>query len=470
MSTNTIIVRTELVRLLRGRWLLPLWFAFFALCAYAAWEGAAWSAQRGAAIAAIAAEERETHLARRTQIVEKVTSENKSFYGGALYATAMSFRATLPPGELALLTAGQAEGYPMAAKIFPFIASNTIFDAYIAGMENPSVLAAGRLDLAFVLVYLLPLLILAGSFDLWSFERERGMEPWLLAQPVTPARYLLAKAAARALLLVAPPALMLTAVLWVSAAPGPAALLLAGALTALYGLFWLGLAALVNLFARNAAQAALGCVAGWLVLVVLLPALALGMVDLTAAPSSAAERTNTLRAMAMQARAEANVKAAAVPELPPANAPNIPDNLRRRAVEIERGEALIRAAVQPYQLQDERRRWWMDAMRAASPAIAFQDALERLAGADAGRAMRFQAQAHDFLLQVRVLVHRYLDQDRLLTAADYDRGLPRFTFREAQPAERLGALAFDAGVMALGLALMLGIGIGHLRRRSHLTE
>ena len=470
MSAAAIIFRTELLRMARGRWLLPLWLAFLALCACAAWEGAAWSAQRGAALAAIQDEEREVHGMRRSQIVGELTPENKSRYGGAIYATAMSFRATLPQGELPVLTAGQAEGYPMAAKIFPFVASNTIFDEYMAGMENPAVLAAGRFDLAFVLVWLLPLLVLAGSFDLWSFERERGMEPWLLAQPVSPRHYLLAKAGARALLLVGVPVLVLVAVLGVTAAPGAATLLQAALLSALYGLFWLGFAALVNLFAGNAAQAALGCVAGWLTLVVLVPALALGVADLTAPPSSPAERTNALRAMAMQARAEVRQQAEVAFRPEGAPAPNIPDSLRKRALEVERGEQLIRAAVQPYRAQDERRLRWLDLLRAGSPAIAFQDALERLAGTDAARARRFQDQAHAFLLDVRRLTQRYLAQDRLLTAADYDHGMPRFVHREAPPSERLGALAIDAGVIALFLLALMAVGARRLRRQATLIE
>ncbi|GGY88227.1 DUF3526 domain-containing protein [Pseudoduganella plicata] len=464
MSATAIIFRTELLRMVRGRWLVPLWLAFLAMCGYAAWEGAAWSAQRSAALAAIQDEEREVHRMRRNQIVNELTPENKSRYGGAIYPTAMSLRATLPPGELPVLTVGQAEGYPMAAKIFPFVASNTIFDEYMAGMENPAVLAAGRCDVAFVLVWLLPLLILAGSVDLWSFERERGMEPLLLAQPVTPLRYVTAKAAARTLLLVGPPVLLLMAVLSIAASPTPAALLQAAVLTALYGLFWVGFAALVNVFARNVAQAALGCVAGWLVLVVLLPALALGVADQVAPPSNPAERTNVLRAMAMQARAELRQQSAAASRPGHAPAPDIPDNLRRRAREVERGEELIRTAVQPYRAQDERRRWWMDVLRASSPPIAFQDGLERLAGTDAGRAVRFQEQAHAFLLQVRRLTYRYLDEDRLLTAADYDHGMPRFTFREAPAARHLGALSADAGVMVLALLALLAVGVRRLRQ------
>lgn len=466
MSALPTIIRMEARRLLRGRWLPVLWLLFGVLCAWAAWNGAAWVEHRQATLALILEDERATHLHRRTQLAEQVTPENKSRYGGALYATAMSLRATLPPGELALLTVGQAEGYPMAATIFPFAASNTIFDRHTAGMENPAVLAAGRFDLAFVIVWLLPLLVLAGSFDLFTFERERGMAPWLLSQPIAPARLLAAKVAARALLLALPLVAIVVATLAFMSEAGPAALLQAGGLVLLYALFWLLLALLVNLVARNAAQAALGCLAAWLALVVLLPALALGVADLAAPPVSQAERTNALRAKAMQARAE--LRGTVVPERVPA--PNIPDGLRRRALEVERGERLIQEALQPYRAQQARRLAWLDGLRLVSPAIALQDALERLAGSDADRALRFQDQAHGFLLEVRQLVRRHLDQDRLLTVADYDRGLPRFMLREAPPVERLRALLFDAAVIVLGMAALLLAAGRRLRRHATFTE
>lgn len=469
MSIFSIILRLELRRLLRGRWLPLLWLAFLAISAHAAWNGAAWTESRRAALAAILEDERATHAMRRTQIVEQVTPDNQSRFGGALYATAMSLRATLPPGALSVLTVGQAEGYPMAATVFPFAASNTIYDRHTAGLENPTVLAAGRIDLAFVLVWLLPLLMLAGSFDLFAGERERGMAHWLLSQPVSAGQLLAAKAMARVVLLALPLVAILVAVTALAARPGLVPLLVLAGLTLLYAMFWLTMAVLVNLFARSAAQAALGCVAGWLVLVVLLPALALGVANLAAPPVSQAERVNALRAQAMQARAELRERTGADAKPDRTSAPAIPDSLRRRAREVERGEQLIRAAVQPFDAREARRHVWLDSLRAVSPAIALQDGLERLAGADAARALRFQRQAHAFLLDIRVLVGQYLAQDRLLTAADYDRGLPRFRFREASLPERASPLLADAAFMALAVAILLAVARRRLRH-AQLTD
>jgi ABC-2 type transport system permease protein len=124
----------------------------------------------------------------------------------------------------------------------------------------------------------------------------------------------------------------------------------------------------------------------------------------------------------------------------------------------------------PYRAQDRARQAWLNALRAASPAIALQDGLERLADADAARARHFQVEAHGFLLQVRAIANQYLAQDRLLTVADYDRGLPRFVFRGLPARDELFELLFDAAVIAFGAALLLAFAYLRLRHPIHLTE
>ena len=60
----------------------------------------------------------------------------------------------------------------------------------------------GRFDLAFVTVYLLPLLVLALSFNVLSEEREQGTLALTLSQPVSARDVVGAKLAFRALLVV----------------------------------------------------------------------------------------------------------------------------------------------------------------------------------------------------------------------------------------------------------------------------
>lgn len=91
-------------------------------------------------------------------------------------------------------------------------------------IENPHRLLTGRFDLAFVLIYLYPLLILALAYNLLSIENEQGTLVLTLSQPVSVRTLVAAKVALRCGVFLAAVALM-TAVAMVAsgvtiAAPG----------------------------------------------------------------------------------------------------------------------------------------------------------------------------------------------------------------------------------------------------------
>ncbi|SDF74185.1 MULTISPECIES: DUF3526 domain-containing protein [unclassified Duganella] len=470
MKSIFLITRFELTRLLRARWLAPLWLGFALVCAYAGWNGTQWSAQRLEAVEALRLNEQKIHADRRQQIAEKITPETKGRFGGALYATAMFFQAALPPTSMSALTNGAADGYPLAASIAPYMASHTIFDEHLAGLANPAVQAAGRLDLAFVLVYLFPLLVLSVSYGMWSNEREAGMAGWLLSQPQAPWHYLAAKAAACWLATALPMILLVTATLLLCGARDMSGLLACALLAGMYGLFWIGAAIFVTQRLRTTAQAAFACLMCWLALVVVAPALALTLVDRIAPPSASSERVNALRAEAMRARAENRAEAQRMPKMARSVAPNIPDSLRLRGVEVDRAERGIQAVSARYRSEDRRRETWMERARFLSPAIALQDGLERLSGNDASRALQFQQQAQRFQLTQRDLVRVYLAEDRLLTVADYDRGLPRFVFHEQPWGQRTCALLTDVLAICLGLFVLGALLYWRSRGRPLLTD
>ncbi|GGF06195.1 ABC transporter permease [Hymenobacter cavernae] len=144
---------------------------------------------------------------------------------------------------------------------------------YASENVNPAKVLSGNFDLAFVLVYLFPLLIIALSFNLLSSEKEQGILPLLLAQPVSAALVVGAKLAFR-LALVLGLALVLSgvAMLW-ARVPLDGRVGLWLALVMLYCLFWFGLAFLVTGLQRNSAFNAVALVGLWLVLVVLVPGL-----------------------------------------------------------------------------------------------------------------------------------------------------------------------------------------------------
>ena len=108
--------------------------------------------------------------------------------------------AVMPPTPLAALAVGQSDLLPYYFKVTTD-AKETVLAA--AELENPQRLLTGRFDLAFVLIYLYPLLILALTYNLLSAEKEQGTLVLALSQPVSLRTLLLGKVASRFVLFLA---------------------------------------------------------------------------------------------------------------------------------------------------------------------------------------------------------------------------------------------------------------------------
>lgn len=142
-------------------------------------------------------------------------------------------------------------------------------------LANPQKLLVGNFDLSFVLVYLLPLFIIALSYGLLAGERESGVLPLLRVQAASVRRLLLGKLLF-GYLLVTGLALSLSALGFVavgaSLGADGAAMGLWLLTVACYCAFWFALVWLVASFNRNSAVSALAGVGLWLLFLLVLPA------------------------------------------------------------------------------------------------------------------------------------------------------------------------------------------------------
>jgi ABC-2 type transport system permease protein len=144
---------------------------------------------------------------------------------------------------------------------------------YEADLGNPALQALGNFDLAFVFCALAPLALLVLAHDALTRERESGRFPLLAAQGGSLAALLAARVGVRALTV----ALTCTVAFGLACAVLRIPLAsdslgwLAGAWAHLA--VWAGLAALVAVVARTPAASLAAALTGWIVAVVLLPAL-----------------------------------------------------------------------------------------------------------------------------------------------------------------------------------------------------
>lgn len=457
MSSGSGIARLEWTRTWRDPVMRVMLVLFAIAAAYAALTGARWAEQRQSMVSEAVAKSDEIVTKRRDRFVATLAKGERPNFD-LIYVTASQFGAGLPNAPLAALSAGQAEGYPAAANVTPFGDPHAMFDAFATGLESPSVLAAGRFDLAFVIIVLLPLLLIAATYDSWSRDVENGSARFQLAQPVRPARLILTRAAVRGGALLSAATLIALGSLVAVGARDSAGLALFALVVLAYGAFWIALTTLINLFVRASTTAALAAGTAWLTIVMLLPAASAAVADLVASPPSAMAHTNALRSAGLDVRAANQAAARAAAAAEPDRA--YPATLWQRRKEIQQREARLGPLYRSRADGLARHRALADGLRFLSPAVIAQDALDRLAATNASRALTFQVQALAFAGDARRLAFDWMDRDRLMTLADHRQPLLRFGFAEPS---RGRPLALD--LLALALFTILSLTFAALRLR-----
>ena len=429
----------EVRRLLRDRALPALLALLLGLSGYAGWNGADWVRQRNAAIDLVKAEEQ-----KGIEFVRRIAEKTP--------VVTSRWHPVLPAGSMAPLSIGQAEAYPFAADIM-VMAGSQIFTRGSADIGNPTVRAAGRFDLAFVIVFLLPLVILAATYDLWSRERERGVAAVALSQPVAVGSLIAVKALARGSMVLLPSASIILMVTAWAGAREPAGLMALALAVVTYGSFWLAVAVIVNFFARRSTEAAIAAGAIWLAVVVMVPALTLAIVDLVAPPPSEMRFATELKARSTEIRDRQRLYRVAHPTPVRTPAPEIPDRMRDAFADAIAADRELEPMIEAHRQEKDARRHLLDKVRFLLPSVALQDALDRIAGSDADRALAFQDQALKFKAESQLWTRERLGRDAPLTPAEFDQA-PRFQFREPDGVFQAGMLA-DFAVLVIATVLIL---------------
>ncbi len=330
--------------------------------------------------------------------------------------------------------------------------------------SSPSRRANGPFDLAFVLVFLLPLMVIALAYDLLAGERERGTLALVLSQPVSLASFILGKALARAALvvgvvlvlgLIAPVALGGG----LASAGGPLRLALYVGVLVAYTLFWFALAVAVDAWGSSPAANALALVGLWLGLVIVVPGLVGVAVDTLHPSPSRVELVNVARAAARDAQSRASDLEGDHGKAPSAG------ELGRRTLDVQEDLAKqLSPVLGRFDEQRARRQGLVDRLRFASPAIVLAEGLADVAGASTARHRAFSEQVDAFHAELRDFFAERVEGGALLEVSDYD-AMPSFTFRE--PPERslvTRILGSSVGLLVPAAAALLAARAG-LRRQ-----
>ncbi len=437
-----------------------------AAIAYGAFNGSQWVDFQKRTIAAALAEESQRLAGIRLEIprIDAGEKEVTAYADPRLPQSLgrnMGVRyAVMPPSALGALAIGQSDLYPSYFKVSTnskqtFLNSDEI--------ENPVHLLAGRFDLAFVILYLFPLVILAFSYNLVSAEKEAGTLALTLSQPMSLRRVVMTKVTVRALFIG-----MLAVLLSIAGvAMGGADLAADGswlrllywiAVTAAYGAFWFALAIAVNALGRSSATNALALAGLWLLFVVVIPSVLNVAVKAAYPVPSRVELIQSIRVAGQEATRKGSQLLARYLEDHPELAPpqkesgGAPDYGTLLVAVNEETERAVQPVLDRFDTQVASQQRLVDRFRYLSPAIVAQSAFNDLAGSSAHRYGHFLAQADQYHRRWReFLVPRILKKEKL-SAADIDR-LPSFTYRE----EDTGSVVSRLHVALLGLLAPLAL-------------
>lgn len=392
---------------------------------YALAGGRAWALAEAEQVAAVQREAEAAIAGKRDEVAAledgRLRLDERPFVGSPIdYRVA----AILPVGSLAALAVGQRDLSAGAAEISLWGRSDSLLARQ--PLADPEQLQAGRFDAAFVVVYLLPLLVIGLCFDLLAGERERGTLRLVLSQPVAASTYLRAKLAARLLVLLALLGSFGAVAVLVFGTGVGGALLAWLAVAALHVIFWAALTFAVNARRRSAATNAMHLAAAWVVLVLLLPA-AINVVVERALPLP------SRMALIGELRAAENRAAAHVHDHPELTGDDVFAWARgfylvQRTIEEETAPRFA-----AFEARVAARAELVRAASLLSPAVLVHDALSELSGTSPTRSAAFAAQVRDFADGLHAELSPRLFAGRRLQSHEYD-ALPRFAFREESPA------------------------------------
>lgn len=437
-------------------------------------NGVRWTADRDAAIAAALDEEAtrfvelQSEMRRLTHEAGQVSPFRDPRNPSTLGQSRGSRYAVMPPGPLSAVSIGQADLLPSYYRMS--MESREIV-ASAAELENPHRLLAGRFDLAFVIVYLYPLLILVLGYNLLSAEKEQGTLTLTLSQPVRLRTLIAAKVLLRGgILLGLAVAICAAGLALARTAPGDGTwvprLVLWCLVVAAYAGFWFALAALVASYGRNSATNAMVLAGAWLILVVILPAsLNLAVTTFHPVPSRV-QMIQAIRLASDEATAQGSRVLAQYYEDHPELAADTTEramtdfSLVRVAVNNE-VERRVQPVVQRYHAQLEAQHRAVSWLRYLSPAVVAQDAMGDIAGTGTARHRHFAALVDEYHQEWREYFVPLIFQRARVTTPDT---IPRFEYREEPFRSVAGRTLTGAAALAASALLLAVVGVRRLRR------
>ncbi len=268
----------ELKTLLRSKWLILLFITTFIVVFFAGYNGQQKVNRRAADIAKITktVADSDQKMLQVLDSLEKGFEMNLSSWRSPQRPMTIGYShprvASMPPKPLSFISQGQSDLFSH------YVQPRAYGDSFLfnySELSNPVQLLFGSFDLAFVIIYIIPLIIIAFSFNIFSAEKEYGSLKLIASQPISIIKWTFQKIGIRYLWLVIITFLILIITFTVNGfdfsknLSGFTSMFL---LVLAYITFWFSIVFLVNIFVNNSAKNAVSLLAIWVVIILIIPA------------------------------------------------------------------------------------------------------------------------------------------------------------------------------------------------------
>ncbi len=369
--------------------------------------------------------------------------------------------AAMTPGNLTFVSTGQSDLFSHNVK--PTTSGD---DAALNFTEivNPVQQLFGSFDPAFVIIYLLPLIIIAFTYNVLSAEKESGTIRLLASQPISVQTWVLQKMGIRLFWITVLLTIILTLVFLATNAEGSLfEMLPVWAICITYSLFWFALSFAINLWIGSSSKNAISLIGLWLLFVLLIPSVLNQMGSTIYPMPSRTLMINDLRSIKEETTKKQDQILDNFLRDHPEYAINNPNQNRSFYHSYMASQELVREELKPvvtrFEDQLQKQQNWISQLKWASPSIMVQQELNSLSGTSTKDYENFRKQATSFAGVWREHLLPFLYNNQPFTSNDYE-DLPVFTYQPLQSrgtAKTIGILTVMA-ILIIGMGYLKGFG------------
>lgn len=335
--------------------------------------------------------------------------------------------ATMSSDPHSILAIGQSD---LFAEYFKVSSREDLALLSFTELSNPVQLLLGNFDLAFVVIYLLPLLVIAFSYNLMSGEKESGSLYLLAANPVNLKVWLLQKTLIRFIIIAVIFLLAVFVACVIYMVPLDFKSFQMIFCTISYMAFWFSLTYLLGSFGMSSEKNAVLGIGFWIVLVLVIPSVVSQAINSLYPTPSRAMLVNEVRML----KKEISKKQGEVLDQYLKDHPELVADKEGASMFWKNyfaGQEMVEKDLAPLinEFEDklDQQQDWVSSFRFLSPAIVVMDVYNENAGTSTRHYSSFKEQTVEFHHTWRAHFLPFIFNNQMLTPGDLDQ-LPRFEF------------------------------------------